>query len=78
MATNVFNFGPVLDRVEANAQQLVVMQSLQAAAIQAIGKVLSDLVAALGGGDQPTIDAMTAALQSITDQLHAAAERDKG
>jgi hypothetical protein len=70
MATNAFNFGPELDAVKADTTAIL-------AALSAVTKVLTDLVDALGGGDQISIDAATAALRSVTEQLSATVERDK-
>ena len=62
MATTVFNLSAV-DRIEAIVRELL--------------KVLEDLVSALGGGDQPAIDAAAAALRQMNANLSAAVERDK-
>jgi hypothetical protein len=83
MATTVFNLSAV-DRIEtdekqllANDTQILANQSTIISAIASLAMTLNSLVMALGGGDQPAIDAATAQLQTLHDQLVAAAVRDK-
>jgi hypothetical protein len=51
--------------------------AMQQTAIAALSKTLNDLVTALGGGDQPALDAATAALQNVNQSLAAAVARDQ-
>jgi hypothetical protein len=83
MATNVFNLSAV-DRIEtdvlalqAQATSLQTQFTAQSAAIASLTKTLTDLVAALGGGDQPAIDAAATELRSLSATLRASVERDK-
>jgi hypothetical protein len=70
MATNAFNFGPELDAVKADTTAIL-------STLSTVTKVLTDLVDALGGGDQPAINAATTALRGVTEQLSATVARDK-
>jgi hypothetical protein len=83
MATTVFNLSAV-DRIEADVIQLLANdktilanQTTITAAIASLAMTLNNLVMALGGGDQPAIDAAAAQLQTLHDQLVAATARDK-
>jgi capsule polysaccharide export protein KpsE/RkpR len=90
MATSVFNLSAV-DRIEADVlaeqTQLTTLQTqvtalqaqltTQSAAIASLTKIITDFVAAVGGGDQPAIDAATTELRSLSATLRASVERDK-
>jgi ABC-type transporter Mla subunit MlaD len=90
MTTTVFNLSAV-DRIEAlcgpihnDTQAIVETLTTQAQAIAAQGaalatlaKTINDLIASLGGGDQPSIDAAVAALKDVTTSLAAAVSRDQ-
>jgi hypothetical protein len=83
MATSVFNLSAV-DRIEADVVQLLANDKAMSAnlanvisAIASLTATLNDLVLALGGGDQPAIDAAAAQLRTVHDQLVAATARDK-
>ena len=109
MATNVFNFGPELDAIFADAQQdvknqgaaatmqqkilaavagIAAAQDAQTGLIKAdvqllsdkfdsLSKTIADLIAALGGGDQPLIDQTAADIKALAAQLRDAVDRDK-
>jgi hypothetical protein len=81
--TTVFNLSAV-DRIEADVIALktdtatiIAALATQTTALATLAQTLTDFISALGGGDQPAIDAATVALRSVTDTLHAAAVRDK-
>lgn len=83
MTTTVFNLSAV-DRIEADCKQILSNQAASQQnetaiinALAALMKIVTDFVTAVGGGDQPSIDAATAALQTIQQTLVAATERDK-
>jgi hypothetical protein len=76
MSTNVFNFGPELDAIKDDTSLIIEQISSLTSSVATLTKILADLVTALGGGDQPTIDAVTAALRGLTQQLSAAVARD--
>jgi hypothetical protein len=76
MATNVFNFGPELDAIKADTTEISAQLSDLSSSVAMLTKILSDLITALGGGDQTTIDAVSTALQALTQQLSAAVARD--
>jgi hypothetical protein len=83
MATTVFNLSAV-DRIETDAKQLLANdtqilanQTTIIGAIASLAATLNSLVMALGGGDQPAIDAAAAQLRTLHDQLVAATARDK-
>jgi hypothetical protein len=83
MTTTVFNLSAV-DRIEADVIQLLANDKTMlanlttiTAAIAVLTATLNSLVAALGGGDQPAVDAAAAQLQTLHDQLVAATARDK-
>ena len=76
MATSVFNLSAV-DRIETDVKAILTQLAAQADAISALTKVLTDFVNALGGSDQPAIDAATTALRSLHDTISASVERDK-
>jgi ABC-type transporter Mla subunit MlaD len=76
MATTVFNLSAV-DRIEADVRDIQSTQAAQTAAIMALAQNLQTFITALGGGDQPTIDAATTALQTLTSTLNAAVESNQ-
>lgn len=83
MTTTVFNLSAV-DRTEVDAIQLLANdkailanQTTIISSIASLAATLNNLVMALGGGDQPAIDAAAAQLQTLHDQLVTATARDK-
>jgi hypothetical protein len=83
MTTSVFNLSAI-DRIElavnatyADTQAIAKAVAMQGEAIVMLTKTLTDFVIALGGGDQPAIDAATAALQNVNQSLAAAVGRDQ-
>jgi phage-related protein len=83
MATNIFNLAAI-DRIEvvvnatsAKIDALSAVEHSIAQAVTVIGKTLTDFIASLGGGDQPSIDAVTATLQQLTKILTETVARDQ-
>ena len=81
--TTVFNLSSV-DRIEVLCGQIHSELAIQAQTLAAQGQALAelakttnDLIASLGGGDQPAIDAATAALKDVTTRLAGAVARDQ-
>ena len=89
MTTTIFDLSAI-DRIERdvinlqNSVNAVLTQDNNNAAsiavvgqaISVVGKTLTDFITALGGGDQPSIDAVTASLEQMRETLAAAVARD--